>query len=65
MMWSSQLNKVYNWETIDELLKMSKPHPFFEDRFQKFNRLLQFVRFPLLPLATLKKVNQSRFIIIC
>lgn len=57
LMWCMQADDIFGWETADELLlRSSEAHLFFKDRLPTFESLLHFVRFPLLPSATLEKV---------
>ncbi|XP_078430629.1 BTB/POZ domain-containing protein isoform X2 [Wolffia australiana] len=59
LMWCMSAKDVYGWETIDELLKSSEPNQFFNTRFSMVDGMLHFVRFPLLPSTTLKKLERS------
>ncbi|KAL6011917.1 hypothetical protein ACLOJK_002383 [Asimina triloba] len=59
LLWCMQACEILGWEAVDELLKFSTPEHLFGERLQTMETLLPFVRFPLMPSAVLKKVNEA------
>ncbi|CAL9106583.1 unnamed protein product [Musa textilis] len=60
LLWCMQACKVFGWATVDDLLISSTPEQIFGERFQSIFLLLPFVRFPLMPLFLLEKLEDSR-----
>ncbi|KAK0575929.1 hypothetical protein LWI29_009270 [Acer saccharum] len=60
LMWCMKGKELCGWELVDELMRKYTPELLFEERrLQSVNDLLPFVRFPLLPHALLKKLENS------
>ncbi|KAH9693811.1 BTB/POZ domain-containing protein [Citrus sinensis] len=59
LMWGMKAKELCGWEEMDELIIKLTPELVFEERLQSVNYLLPFVRFPLLPHALLKKMENS------
>lgn len=59
--WCMQAKEWIGWEDLDELAKKSIIEKSGE-RLQSLNVLLPFVRFPLLPLPLLKKLEESNIV---
>ncbi|KAL8233461.1 hypothetical protein R6Q59_019561 [Mikania micrantha] len=59
LMWGLQPNELSNWEMIDNMLSKTTPEDLFGARIQSINVLLPLVRFSLLPLFLLKKMENS------
>lgn len=59
LLWCTQAKGIYQWEAVDEMLKSSTTELLFRERLHSLSALLEFVRFPLMPLALLKKLEGS------
>ncbi|KAK3231983.1 hypothetical protein Dsin_003864 [Dipteronia sinensis] len=60
LMWCMKAKELCGWDLVDELMRKYTPELLFEERrLQSVNDLLPFVRFPLLPHALLKKLENS------
>ena len=59
LMWGLQSNELSNWETVDNMLSNMTPEDLFGTRSQSLNVLLPLVRFSLLPLFLLKKMENT------
>ncbi|KAL4186491.1 hypothetical protein AMTRI_Chr09g34160 [Amborella trichopoda] len=59
LMWCMQAGEVYHWETSDELLNACTPDLLFRDRIGLIHVLLPLVRFPLMPVTLLKRLEKS------
>ncbi|XP_043708634.1 BTB/POZ domain-containing protein At2g30600 [Telopea speciosissima] len=59
LLWCLQAQEICGWEVVDELLKASTLELFFGERLQTINDLLLYVRFPLMPLSLLQKLEKS------
>ncbi|CAL8995438.1 unnamed protein product [Prunus brigantina] len=59
LMWGVKAKELYGWEVVDEMIIYSTPELLFGDRLQTVHDLLSFVRFLLLPLALLEKLEKS------
>lgn len=57
LMWGMKAKEVCGWEVVDELMTHSTPELLFGDRLLSVHEFLSFVRFPIMPLALLKKVT--------
>ncbi|KAH9297739.1 hypothetical protein KI387_029421 [Taxus chinensis] len=57
--WGSQIEDCRGWEAINEHLEACIPATVFGQRLQHLNDLLPLVRFPIMPLALLQKLEQS------
>ncbi|OVA19556.1 BTB/POZ-like [Macleaya cordata] len=57
LLWGMQAKELYGWEAVDAILMTSTPELLFGERLQSVNILLPLVRFPLMPLALLKKYS--------
>ncbi|XP_071733978.1 BTB/POZ domain-containing protein At2g30600 [Rutidosis leptorrhynchoides] len=59
LMWGLQPNELSNWEMVDNMLSFTTPTHLFGTRLPSLNALLPLVRFSLLPLLLLKKMESS------
>ncbi|KAI5353580.1 hypothetical protein L3X38_006474 [Prunus dulcis] len=59
LMWGVKAKELYGWEVVDEMMIYSTPELLFGDRLRTVHDLLSFVRFLLLPLALLEKLEKS------
>lgn len=59
LLWCLQSKELYGWEIVDGLMMHSTPQLLFGERLRSVDILLLSVRFPLLPLALLKKLERS------
>ncbi|KAF8410311.1 hypothetical protein HHK36_002838 [Tetracentron sinense] len=59
LLWCMQAKEFCGWKAVDEHFKYSTPELLFRERFQSVTVFLPFVRFPLMPLALLKKLEKS------
>ncbi|KAI9200663.1 hypothetical protein LWI28_011349 [Acer negundo] len=60
LMWCMKAKELCGWELVDQLMRKYTPEPLFEERMlHSVNDLLPYVRFPLLPHALLKKLENS------
>ncbi|XP_048501785.1 BTB/POZ domain-containing protein At2g30600 isoform X2 [Beta vulgaris subsp. vulgaris] len=59
LLWSLQAKELCGWDAVDMLLIHSAPELLFGQRLDSLNRLLPLVRFPLLPIDLLKKMENS------
>ncbi|KAK4803825.1 hypothetical protein SAY86_003642 [Trapa natans] len=57
--WCLRAKTLAGWEEVDEMLRLSPPGVLFEGRLLFLDELLPWVRFGLLPLAVLKKMEKS------
>ncbi|PRQ27348.1 putative chromatin remodeling & transcription regulator BTB-POZ family [Rosa chinensis] len=59
LMWGAKAKEVCGWEVVDEMMTYSTAEALFGDRLQTVNDLLPLVRFLLLPLSLLEKLQKS------
>ncbi|EXB56306.1 BTB/POZ domain-containing protein [Morus notabilis] len=59
LMWGMKANEVCEWEVVDELMMRSTPELLFGERLQSVHDILSFVRYPIMPLTLLKKLEKS------
>uniref|UniRef100_A0A0C9RL84 TSA: Wollemia nobilis Ref_Wollemi_Transcript_12672_3093 transcribed RNA sequence n=1 Tax=Wollemia nobilis TaxID=56998 RepID=A0A0C9RL84_9CONI len=57
--WGSHEDDLQGWEAINEQLESCPPATVFAQRLKPLNDLLPLVRFPLMPLALLQKLEES------
>ncbi|XP_030498169.2 BTB/POZ domain-containing protein At2g30600 [Cannabis sativa] len=59
LMWGMKAKNAYGWEVVDELMIYSTPELLFGDRLESVFNFLSSVRFPIMPLVLLKKLEKS------
>ncbi|KAF6159800.1 hypothetical protein GIB67_030058 [Kingdonia uniflora] len=59
LLWGTHTNRLCGWQAVDAYVMSSTPDLLFGDRFLLLNTLLPLVRFPLMPLDLLKKLEKS------
>ncbi|XP_026658037.1 BTB/POZ domain-containing protein At2g30600 isoform X2 [Phoenix dactylifera] len=60
LLWCMRTSDICGWATVDEFLGSSTPEQLFGERLPSIDMLLPFVRFPLMPLHLLQKLEKSR-----
>ncbi|KAG9443198.1 hypothetical protein H6P81_019052 [Aristolochia fimbriata] len=59
LLWCMQANKICGWEAVDECAKSLTPEILFGERLHLLSDMLPLVRFPLMPISLLKKLERS------
>eukprot|EP01018_Ginkgo_biloba_P004223 Gb_09011 [translate_table: standard] len=59
LMWATQDDDIHGWEAANEQLKAFGPDIIFGQRLELLNDLLPLIRFPLMPLVLLQKLDLS------
>uniref|UniRef100_A0A7C8YYJ7 BTB domain-containing protein n=1 Tax=Opuntia streptacantha TaxID=393608 RepID=A0A7C8YYJ7_OPUST len=59
LLWSMHANELRGWDGVDEFLRQSTPEDLFRERLESLGHLLPLIRFPLMPLELLKKLEDS------
>uniref|UniRef100_A0A804R245 BTB domain-containing protein n=1 Tax=Zea mays TaxID=4577 RepID=A0A804R245_MAIZE len=57
--WCMGACETFHWTSVDELLRTSTPEQLFGERLSAINTLLPLVRFPLMHLSILKRMERS------
>jgi len=57
--WCMGACETFHWTSVDELLRSSTPEQLFGERLSGINTLLPLVRFPLMQLSILKRMERS------
>lgn len=57
--WCMEACETFCWSSVDKLLSTSTPEQLFGERLTAINTLLPFVRFPLMPLSLLQRMEKS------
>ncbi|KAI3834318.1 hypothetical protein MKX03_030125 [Papaver bracteatum] len=59
LLWGMEASDLLGWEAVDTILKTTAPDLLFGERLLSVNMLLPLVRFPLMPITLLKKLEKS------
>uniref|UniRef100_A0A0A9G2E6 BACK domain-containing protein n=1 Tax=Arundo donax TaxID=35708 RepID=A0A0A9G2E6_ARUDO len=57
--WCMETCKTLSWTSVDKLLSTSTPEQLFGERLTAIDTLLPFVRFPLMQLSILQRMERS------
>ncbi|EPS65824.1 hypothetical protein M569_08953, partial [Genlisea aurea] len=60
LLWSCQSEEVFGWQRVNNMLRNSAPELIFGYRLEALYEFLELVRFPLLPLLLLQKLEGSK-----
>ncbi|KAK9109413.1 hypothetical protein Sjap_017473 [Stephania japonica] len=59
LLWGMHAESLFGWEAVESQLRLSTPDLLFGERLHSITIMILLVRFPLMPLTLLKKMEKS------